>query len=95
MDRSEGGRGRRGRGGGRGRGRGGFGPPGGERQERTFSGDFDDNNQQGGGGGGGRGGFGKRQYERRSGSDRTGVKAVEKREGGGAHNWGTMKDDLE
>jgi hypothetical protein len=25
----------------------------------------------------------------------SGVKAVEKREGGGAHNWGNHKDDIE
>ena len=25
----------------------------------------------------------------------SGVKATDKREGGGAHNWGTVKDDLE
>lgn len=25
----------------------------------------------------------------------SGVKAVEKKEGGGSHNWGTMKDDME
>lgn len=38
---------------------------------------------------------GKREYDRQSGSDKTGVKAVEKREGGGAHNWGTHKQDME
>ncbi|CAG2254874.1 SERBP1 [Mytilus edulis] len=43
-----------------------------------------------------RGGFGgKREFERHSGSDRTGVKSMEKREGSGAHNWGTFKDDLD
>lgn len=36
--------------------------------------------------------FGKREFERHSGSDRTGLKPVEKREGGGAHNWGTIAD---
>lgn len=36
--------------------------------------------------------FGKRDFERHSGSDRTGLKPVEKREGGGAHNWGTIAD---
>ena len=25
----------------------------------------------------------------------SGVKPVDKRDGGGAHNWGTMRDDLE
>jgi plasminogen activator inhibitor 1 RNA-binding protein len=39
--------------------------------------------------------FGKREFERHSGSDKTGVKPVEKREGGGAHNWGTVKDDID
>ncbi|CAF4958673.1 plasminogen activator inhibitor 1 RNA-binding protein-like [Pieris napi] len=38
---------------------------------------------------------GKREFDRRSGSDKTGVKPVDKREGGGPHNWGTLKDDLE
>lgn len=49
-----------------------------------------------GGRGGSRGGFGgrpaKREFERHSGSDKTGVKAVEKREGSGPHNWG---DEIE
>lgn len=36
--------------------------------------------------------FGKREFERHSGSDRTGLKPVDKREGGGAHNWGTIAD---
>lgn len=56
--------------------------------------------RRGRGGQGGRGGindggfdrFGKREFERHSGSDRTGLKPVEKREGGGAHNWGTIAD---
>lgn len=38
---------------------------------------------------------GKREFDRRSGSDKTGVKPVDKREGGGPHNWGTIKDDLD
>lgn len=37
----------------------------------------------------------KREFDRQSGSDKTGVKAVDKREGGGAHNWGTHKQDIE
>lgn len=45
-----------------------------------------------GGRGGGRGG--KREFERKSGDERTGVKSVDKREGGGAHNWGTYEDDI-
>merc|ERR1711981_1362767 len=45
-----------------------------------------------GGRGGGRGG--KREFERKSGDDRTGVKSVDKREGSGSHNWGTYEDDI-
>merc|ERR1712013_674643 len=52
-------------------------------------------NQEGGrmegGMGGGRGG--KREYERKSGDGRTGVKAEDKRGGGGKGNWGTFEDD--
>uniref|UniRef100_A0A146LYP5 Plasminogen activator inhibitor 1 RNA-binding protein n=1 Tax=Lygus hesperus TaxID=30085 RepID=A0A146LYP5_LYGHE len=68
---------------GRGRGaRGGFAPRG----------------ARGGARGGPRPGFdarGKREYDRQSGSDKTGVKPVDKREGTGAHNWGNHRDDLE
>ncbi|XP_066997449.2 SERPINE1 mRNA-binding protein 1 [Anabrus simplex] len=49
------------------------------------------------GGVGGRGGYdsrGKREFDRQSGSDKTGVKPVDKREGGGAHNWGSHRDDI-
>ncbi|XP_060589254.1 SERPINE1 mRNA-binding protein 1-like isoform X2 [Ruditapes philippinarum] len=81
-ERSEGGGfgGQRGEGGfNRGRGRGGRMGRGAGRGDR-----------------GGRGGFGgKREFERHSGSDRTGVKATEKREGSGSHNWGTVKDDID
>lgn len=74
------GRGMRGARGGRGLGRGGRGGRG--------RGIFDDN--------GGR--FGKRQYDRQSGSDKTGVfsgiKPVDKRDGGGSYNWGNIKDDM-
>lgn len=38
---------------------------------------------------------GKREFDRQSGSDKTGVKPVEKRDGGGAHNWGSHKDIME
>ncbi|KAF2897926.1 hypothetical protein ILUMI_08250 [Ignelater luminosus] len=38
---------------------------------------------------------GKREFDRQSGSDKTGVKPVEKRDGGGAHNWGSHKDIIE
>ena len=46
---------------------------------------------RGGGEGGGRGG--KREYERKSGDARTGVKAEDKCGGGGKGNWGTFEDD--
>merc|ERR1712018_288495 len=46
-----------------------------------------------GGRGGGRGG--KREFERKSGDDRTsGVKSVDKRDGSGSHNWGTYEYDI-
>lgn len=38
---------------------------------------------------------GKREFDRQSGSDKTGVKAVDKRDGAGAHNWGSVKQDIE
>lgn len=34
---------------------------------------------------------GKREFDRQSGSNKTGVKAVEKRDGTGSHNWGSAK----
>lgn len=37
---------------------------------------------------------GKREFERRSGSNKSGVKPTEKREGSGSHNWGTVEDEL-
>jgi len=45
----------------------------------------------------GRGGYRNagREFERHSGSYKTGVKPVDKRDGAGAHNWGTMKDDMD
>ncbi|XP_037288030.2 uncharacterized protein LOC119180980 [Rhipicephalus microplus] len=80
---------RRGRGGGLGgrggyprRGRGGFALEGGR------GGGF-------GGRGGGYDGRGKREFERQSGSDRSGVKPVDKKGGEGSYNWGTVNDDLE
>jgi plasminogen activator inhibitor 1 RNA-binding protein len=36
-----------------------------------------------------------KRRDRQSGSDKTGVKSVDKREGAGAHNWGTHKQDIE
>lgn len=56
------------------------------------------NDRRGGGGGDGQRRFegrGKREFDRQSGSEKTGVKAIDKREGGGAHNWGTHKQDIE
>ncbi|XP_037757638.1 intracellular hyaluronan-binding protein 4 isoform X1 [Chelonia mydas] len=37
---------------------------------------------------------GKREFERQSGSDKTGIRTEDKRGGSGARNWGTVKDDL-
>eukprot|EP00088_Acartia_fossae_P048107 TRINITY_DN523_c0_g1_i2.p2 TRINITY_DN523_c0_g1~~TRINITY_DN523_c0_g1_i2.p2 ORF type:complete len:382 (+),score=175.77 TRINITY_DN523_c0_g1_i2:218-1363(+) len=90
-DENRGGRGRGGRGGGRGgMGRGG-GRGGGEGGNRGL-----DRNAGEGGRGGGGGGYrgGKREFERKSGDNKTGVKAEEKRGGGGKGNWGTMEDEL-
>lgn len=36
-----------------------------------------------------------RLHDRQSGSDRTGIKAVDKRNGGGAHNWGSPKLEIQ
>lgn len=72
---------------------GGFSAFGQERDEERGSG-----RGRGRGRGGFRGGFsdnrGKREFDRQSGSDRSGVKAVDKREGGGRGNWGKMQDDF-
>ncbi|XP_039952138.1 plasminogen activator inhibitor 1 RNA-binding protein [Bactrocera tryoni] len=43
--------------------------------------------------GGNRGG--KREFDRQSGSDKTGVKAIDKRDGAGAHNWGSVKEAID
>jgi len=82
---------RGGRGGFRGERRGGA-PRGGSAADRGSGGGG------GGGAGGGAGGRGaprKREYDRQSGSDKSGVKSIDKREGGGSRNWGTYKDELE
>ncbi|KAI1892134.1 hypothetical protein AGOR_G00150830 [Albula goreensis] len=42
----------------------------------------------------GRGGGRGRESDRHSGSDRSSLKAEEKRGGSGSHNWGTVKDEL-
>lgn len=70
-----------GRGRGRGEGRGGRGAGRGGPRGRGGPGGFDR--------------FGKREFDRHSGSERTGIKPTEKREGGGAHNWGNAKDDVD
>uniref|UniRef100_A0A182RNI2 Hyaluronan/mRNA-binding protein domain-containing protein n=1 Tax=Anopheles funestus TaxID=62324 RepID=A0A182RNI2_ANOFN len=52
--------------------------------------------QNGAGGGGGVKRFdgrGKRELDRQSGSNKTGIKAVDKRDGAGSHNWGSSKQD--
>ena len=41
-----------------------------------------------------RDGRGKPVFDRHSGSEKSGVKAIEKRDGAGAHNWGTVNDDI-
>uniref|UniRef100_A0A182M9G6 Hyaluronan/mRNA-binding protein domain-containing protein n=1 Tax=Anopheles culicifacies TaxID=139723 RepID=A0A182M9G6_9DIPT len=38
-------------------------------------------------------GRGKRELDRQSGSNKTGIKAVDKRDGAGSHNWGSSKQD--
>merc|ERR1712037_333856 len=38
--------------------------------------------------------MGKRDYDRKSGDNRTGIKAEDKRGGGGKGNWGTFEDDV-
>lgn len=63
-------------------GRGGFrgGDREGERERPAFR--------------GGRSGRGGRQFERTSGSDRTGVKTVDRKDGFGKGNWGTDQDEM-
>lgn len=85
----------------------GFGDPASQEQEESkFGGGFGDQGdgerragrggfRGRGGRGSGRGGRGGREFDRRSGSDRSsGVKAVDKKEGFGSSNWGTPEDDL-
>ncbi|XP_026530204.1 intracellular hyaluronan-binding protein 4 [Notechis scutatus] len=65
---------------GRGGGRGGLQGRGrGGGMNRTFNG-FDQR--------------GKREFDRQSGSDKTGIRAEDKRGGSGPRNWGTAKDDM-
>lgn len=50
---------------------------------------------RGGGRGRGAGAGGKREFDRHSGSERSGVKAVDKRDGSGSYNWGSNRDQIE
>lgn len=60
----------------------------GERRGRGGRGNFNGERR-------GRGGFrGGRQFDRQSGSDRTGVRGVDKKDGHGRGNWGDDKDEL-
>jgi plasminogen activator inhibitor 1 RNA-binding protein len=36
----------------------------------------------------------RREFDRHSGSDKSSVKPMDKREGGGARNWGTYRDEI-
>lgn len=78
---------------GRGRGRGGRGGRGMGGRGRGGGGGGDGAPR---GGGPPRDGYrgGKREFERKSGDNRTGIKAEDKRGGGGKGNWGTMEDEL-
>ena len=37
---------------------------------------------------------GKREFDRQSGSDKPGIKSIDKRDGSGSHNWGNLRDDI-
>ena len=76
------------------------------RGERSERGTYRGSGERGGGRGRGgmrnaRGGAGmqdnrgKRDFDRQSGSDKSGVKPIEKRDGSGAHNWGSVQDEIE
>jgi len=69
----------------------------GDFEGRGRGGYFRDRGGRGGSGyaRGSRGGQRKREFDRQSGSDKSGVKAVDKRDGAGSRNWGTYKDELE
>lgn len=74
-------------------GEGGFG---GDSEERR-GGRSGYRGRGGRGGGRGRGGGGRggsREFDRRSGSDKSSVKAFDKRDGSGSYNWGTPQDDI-
>lgn len=74
---------------------------GGERRfdgERQFDGErrFDGERGRGRGRGGrGRGSFRGRDFDRHSGSDRSGMRSNDKRDGAGAYNWGSTQDQIE
>jgi len=78
-------------------GEGGEGRP--ERPER-FRGNrggagYRGGNRGGGGYRGGRDDRGKREFDRRSGNDKSSMRGYDKREGGGSHNWGTPGNEFE
>uniref|UniRef100_A0A182N4B0 Hyaluronan/mRNA-binding protein domain-containing protein n=1 Tax=Anopheles dirus TaxID=7168 RepID=A0A182N4B0_9DIPT len=66
------------------------------RKPREFDGERKPYAQNGGAGAGGVKRFdgrGKRELDRQSGSNKTGIKSVDKRDGAGSHNWGSSKQD--
>jgi len=67
---------------------------GGENNEERRGGRSGFRGGRGGRGGRGRGRGGNREFDRRSGSDKSSVKAVDKRDGSGAFNWGTPQDEI-
>ncbi|OAD58968.1 Plasminogen activator inhibitor 1 RNA-binding protein [Eufriesea mexicana] len=70
----------------------------GEYGERRGRGGMRGGMVRGRGGPRGRGGYdyrGKREFDRQSGSDKTGIKPVDKKDGAGSHNWGTHNDEIE
>lgn len=72
--------------------------------EGGFTSGFDGEDRRGGrsgyrgrggrGGGRGRGRGGNREFDRRSGSDKSSVKPHDKKDGSGSYNWGTPQDDI-
>lgn len=67
-------------------GRGGYRNNGGGYQGRNFGGGYRND---------GRDDRGKREFDRRSGSDRSSVKPSDKRDGAGPRNWGTPGNEIE
>jgi len=82
----------------------GMSPRGGQGQDEDYgSVGAKDDRGHGGGYGQGQGGRGfgrnnftrgRRDFDRLSGSEKSGVKSVDKRDGAGAHNWGSYKDEI-